>query len=105
MLGEASDVARFGSLHLRPGFITPQTYRHLFTPQSTLDNGTGVGLGWRVSRTANDIQVIHHSGNQEGSRAHLSIYPAKNLSVALLSNLTGRPADIRALADEVANLF
>ena len=88
-LSRAEDLARFGSLHLKPGFFEPQTLGLLFTSQKTLDGKeTGVGLGWRIGQDAKGRKIYHHGGDSLGGRAFLVIYPESGFVIAITANLS-----------------
>lgn len=60
---------------------------------------TGYGLGWQIGGFGDDL-LIHHFGNFAGSRAHVSLLPARGLGVAVMIN---EDAVAGELADLVAN--
>lgn len=101
-LSTAEDLARFGSAHLRPGFLKAETLALMFAPQ-TLRSGqeTGVGIGWRSGKDAKGRRVLHHGGAVEGGRALLMLYPDEQLVVAMIANMTVNfgEADAQRLAD------
>ena len=106
LVGDAGSLARFGALHFAPGFVREDIYRQLFTVQRTAaGEPTGTGLGWRIATDPAGRQLFHHSGSQQGSRAHLSVYPEQRLSVAILSNLGNRPDKIFDLAASISAHF
>lgn len=106
LVGSAPALARFGALHFAPGFVGEAMYRDLFTVQQTgAGEATGTGLGWRIGVDESGRRIFHHSGSQQGSRAHILVYPEQRLSVAILSNLGNRPRDIAALAHVIAPSF
>ncbi len=105
LVGTAEAVARFGSLHVAPGYFSELVYAELFMPQKAKDGTeTGVGFAWRVAKDDAGRTVYHHSGSQQGGRAHIAVYPEQNTAIALLVNMN-YPLDIRALSDEVAEAF
>lgn len=84
----AEDIARFGSAHLRPGFLRQTTLDLLFTSQK-LKSGkeTGVGIGWRTGVDKQGRRILHHGGTIEGGRAMLMMFPESKVVVVMLSNL------------------
>ena len=47
----AGDLLKFGLAHLRPGVMSEDSYRLLFTSQKTSSGQeTGVGFGWRIGK-------------------------------------------------------
>lgn len=109
-LSTAGDLARFGSAHLRDGYLKPETRTLLFTSQSLAGvegvegKETGVGLGWRIGKDGAGRRILHHGGSIEGGRAFLLLYPDQGVAVAILTNLSGaRFAE--AEAQKLAELF
>ncbi|MDH3492502.1 MAG: beta-lactamase family protein [Acidobacteriota bacterium] len=92
LLMTSADLAKFGSAHLKNGFIKPETLRMMFTTQKTSDGSeTGVGITWRIAKGYFDNTIYHHEGSMHGSRSALLIYPEQGFSVAVMTNLTGTP--------------
>jgi serine beta-lactamase-like protein LACTB, mitochondrial len=69
-LSDAEHLVRFGSAHVRPGFLRQTTLNLLFTSQR-LRSGTetGVGIGWRIGTDDHRRRIFHHGGTIEGGRA------------------------------------
>ncbi|HEX5718650.1 MAG TPA: serine hydrolase domain-containing protein [Thermoanaerobaculia bacterium] len=104
-LSTASDLVRFGSAHLRDGFLKPETRSLLFTSQRTAaGEETGVGIGWRIGKDGAGRRFLHHGGAIDGGRAFLLLYPDQKIAVAILANLSGaRYAE--GEAQKLAELF
>jgi CubicO group peptidase (beta-lactamase class C family) len=102
-LSTAVDLARFGSAHVRPGFLKQETLNLLFTSQRTASGTeTGYGLGWFVEKDARGRRRIRHGGGSVGGTAMLILYPDYRIVVAVLANLTNAPLnaeDFQKLAD------
>jgi serine beta-lactamase-like protein LACTB len=88
-LSNAEDLARFGSMHLQPGFLQQRTLELLFTSQRLSGSGkpTGVGIGWRVGNDDRGRRILHHGGTIEGGRSMIMMFPESKLVVVLLANL------------------
>ncbi len=105
LVGDAEAVAAYGALHLAPGFFSDAVFTEIFTRQHTnAGEELGVGLGWRNEKDDKGRTLFHHSGSQQGSRAHLSVYPEEGLSIAILSNMNN-PRDVHGLAGAIAEPF
>ena len=104
-LSTASDLVRFGSAHMRDGFIKPETRSLLFTSQRTTAGvETGVGIGWRIGKDGAGRRFLHHGGAIDGGRAFILLYPDEKIAVAILANLSGaRYAE--GEAQKLAELF
>lgn len=93
-LSTAGDLVRFGSAHLRDGYLKPETRSLLFTSQR-ISSGvaageeTGVGIGWRIGKDGAGRPILHHGGAIDGGRAFLLLYPNEKIAVAILANLSG----------------
>ncbi|HKI05616.1 MAG TPA: serine hydrolase domain-containing protein [Thermoanaerobaculia bacterium] len=104
-LSTASDVARFGAAQLAGDFLKPETRALLFTSQRTAaGEETGVGLGWRIGKSEAGRRFYHHGGAIEGGRAFILLLPEGQVTVVILTNLSGaRFAEQDAL--KLAELF
>ncbi|MGA2243853.1 MAG: serine hydrolase domain-containing protein [Verrucomicrobiota bacterium] len=81
-LSTPEDLVRFGSAHLRPGFLKAESLRFLFTSQKTNEGkATGYGVGWLTNPAA-----WYHGGDSLGGTAVLTLLPAVCMVVALASN-------------------
>lgn len=106
LLSTAEDVTRFGSAHLRAGFLKSETLEMLFTSQRTSDGQpTGVGIGWRSMTDLSGRRFVHHSGSQQGSRSVLLVYRDAGVVIALVTNLTGTPIFIEGTAQALGEEF
>ena len=104
-LSTADDLCRFASALLRPGFLSPETVRLLWTSQRTrAGRVTGYGMGWFVGPDSTGRATAEHGGGSIGGTAILMIYPESKLVVAVLTNLTGA-LSVRTLGSNVARTF
>ena len=89
-LSTSEDLVRFGSAHLKSGFLKEETRKQIFTSQRTNDGiETGVGFGWRINKDKEGRLYYFHPGENVGGRSYLLVYPDKKVVVAMLHNLTG----------------
>ncbi|HLA95429.1 MAG TPA: serine hydrolase domain-containing protein [Pyrinomonadaceae bacterium] len=89
-LSNPEDLTRFGSAHLKPGFLKGSTLREIFTSQKTSDGKeTGTGLGWRTGKDKEGRTFYFHPGENVGGRSYLVVYPDTGVVVAALHNITG----------------
>jgi CubicO group peptidase (beta-lactamase class C family) len=103
-LATTSDLARFGWLVLRPGFLGDPARREMVTAQRLLTGATtGVALGWRVGTDSAGRSYLHHGGTSNGGTAFLLVYPDDGLVVAMASNAFARWSTREAL--QVASIF
>jgi CubicO group peptidase (beta-lactamase class C family) len=86
-LSTAEDLARFGDRLLRGELVRPETVELLWTSMRTSGGtATDYGIGWTVERDSLGRRRVRHSGGSVGGTAHLIIYPADSLVVAVLVN-------------------
>lgn len=103
LLSSARSLAEFGAAHLAGGFLKDETREMIFRPVTeATPRMPPLGLGWRVDRVPALGARFHHAGNVPGCRAQLALYPERDLTVALLSNLGGIPGNIADYADRLA---
>ena len=99
-----TDLVRFGSAHLMPGFLKESTLQLLFAPQRTNSGEeTSYGLGWQLGEDSQGHPTIGHGGGAVGGTSQLLMHPDLGLVVALQVNLTD--AGIGRAAREVAAIF
>ena len=102
----AADLARFGAAHLKPGHFTQASLDTLFTPKDPIEpEQPRLGLGWRVDQDTKGRRRWHHAGSQQGARAGLVVYPDQNLSLAMMTNLTGQPQSVNTPLAALADIF
>ncbi|HEX6123931.1 MAG TPA: serine hydrolase domain-containing protein [Pyrinomonadaceae bacterium] len=105
----AEDLARF-SIALQNGkLLKPATFAQMSVSQKTRDGReTGYGYGWYIGVSeppTADPTAIHHGGVQAGFTAHLVLWPKKNLSVVILTNLEGGGRlGLASLASQMADI-
>jgi serine beta-lactamase-like protein LACTB, mitochondrial len=88
-LSTPTDLVRFGTAMLHPGFLNDATLRVLETSQVTAaGKPTQYGIGWFVSDSTRFIKqrTIRHSGGAVGSTANLLLYPDYDIVVAWAQN-------------------
>ncbi len=106
LLSTADDLARFGAAHFREGFFKERTLNELFTLQKLADGSESrAGLGWRVGVDDNGRRIHHHAGSMAGARTIIVVYQAERLSIAVLTNVSNEPGNIREYAEQVAARF
>lgn len=105
MLATAEGLARLGSLHYAPGFLSEEAFALAMTPQRyAAGKETRTGLAWGTRPDAFGRHAVGHSGSQQGARAILVIYPEQRISIALMSNLGFYPLDIAGLAAAIMDI-
>lgn len=106
ILSTAEDLVRFGSAHLKPGFLKAETLDSLFTSQRTSDGKeTSVGIGWRIGTDTAGRRIVHHAGSIAGGRAVIVVYRDSGVVVALLSNLSDTPQAVERTAMTIGEYF
>ena len=110
LVSTAHDMARWLELQINDGKLDGQqifplgliaaSHRSRVAQDRTFGayHRDGYGLGWQTGRYGDDV-LIHHFGNFSGSRAHVSMMPARQLGVVVMVNedlVTGELADLVA---------
>ena len=108
--GSAHDLVRFAMFHLKrtlPGqraIISQAAIDEMQHPSPetgpTKDwegEGSGYGLGWKISLMADGLRIVHHDGGTRGVSTVLVLAPEENLAVAVLSNTRSQWPDLIAI--------
>lgn len=104
-LATASDLALFGSALLSGKIVDTSYLPLLFTPQKTTSGAEiQYGFGFRIGTDWVGRKVAHHGGESEGARAFFLIYPAQQLTIALLANVFRAPL-FESEAETIAGYF
>lgn len=106
LLATPTDLARFGTAHLKPGVLDAAALKTLFTVHTErTDRSPPLGLGWRIDTDASNRPRWHHAGGQDGARASLVVYPQQQLSIAFASNVTQTPGDVLTPSAKLADIW
>lgn len=88
-IGTSDDLVRFGLAQLNDGRISPETQKMYWTEQHTVaGEPTGYGLGWRITKDANNNLWIGHGGGSVGGTTAFWMMPEKGLVITAISNLS-----------------
>jgi serine beta-lactamase-like protein LACTB, mitochondrial len=100
------DLVRFGSAHLRAGFLTQASLDTLFTPQKTKSGkSTGYGIGWFIARDKHGHPIWSHSGGSVGGTSILMIEPDTRTVMAMTANLTAAQLHDKGHPQELIEAF
>ena len=104
LLTTPEDLVRFGSAHLRPGFLTPESLAEILTP-GRIGNGEvqNRGLNWSIETDDEGRRVISHGGGGVGSNSSLRVYLEEGVVVAIQANLSQSNPGV--LSEPIAELF
>ena len=108
-LSTAEDLTRFGTAHLKPGFLKAATLELLFTAQHTkAGEATPYGIGWFVGTDTLRHRYVYHGGGSIGGTTAFGVDRDSRVVIALVTNLSEAslaPAQqIRAIFDSVASI-
>lgn len=87
-----SDMVKLGSAWLDNNFITPETRKIFWQPQTLADgsiNKQNYALGWRWADYEDENGKVHnanHGGVSRGSQSWLMVVPERNMAVAVMIN-------------------
>lgn len=104
LLTTPEDLVRFGSAHLRPGFLTAESLTEILTP-GRIENGEvqNRGLNWSIETDDAGRRVISHGGGGVGSNSSLRVYLEEGVVVAIQANLSQSNPGV--LSVPIAELF
>ena len=107
-LSTPTDLVRFGSAMLRPGFLKADTIAAFQTP-TRLESGatTTYALGWTVNNIrlgGEPTRMLSHRGSPMGGSVSLLMFPDLGLEIAAAANLTD-VTRVNAFALQVAEAF
>ncbi len=89
LLTTPEDLVRFGSAHLRPGFLRPETLEEILTPvRLPSGEATNRGLNWSLETDDDGRRIISHGGGGVGSNSSLRVYLDEGVVVAIQANLS-----------------
>lgn len=103
----AENIAKWVLALQKGRLISKQSISKMWNP-TKLNNGKYGGfdkfinayaLGWPVSKTENNLCLMAIGGG----RASVNVYPKENLTVIILTNLTGIPA--HKIADDISRIY
>lgn len=91
------DLVRFGIFHLSGSdgaetadasrrVLGRDSLREMQRVQTWIHEGVGYGLGWRVEDDQRGFRHVGHTGGMPGVTAVLSLFPAQDVVVAVVSN-------------------
>ena len=93
------DLARFCAVHLKPGFLSPESFATLHSPVRPVDYGPG----WALSRVNwAKGTILWHSGSMGKNHALAHVVPDEQFATCVLTNIDG--PGVHEACDEV-NLF
>lgn len=90
----AHDLVSFGMFHLKDHLSDQQAIlsdasldeMHRPTARVESDPTAGYGIGWEVYDRRDGYRVVSHSGSMPGVQAFLTLIPAEDLAVVILTN-------------------
>src|SRR5690625_5543934 len=94
----ASDMLKYSLLFLNDGTIngtkilSPESVKQMTTPHIEMDPENNYGYGFGLVKNYFGETLIQHGGGLQSVAAKFGILKDQNLSVIVLSNLTGFPA-------------
>jgi len=100
----SEDLILFGNEIINPKIISKKTITELVTPLTiSVGKNTNYGIGIGVVKLKNNTLRYAHSGGGMGATTFLSMYPEKDLVIAVLTNLSG--VNIRKLMSELEGVL
>lgn len=87
-LSTAADIGRLGQAYLEGQVLTENIRRQFLTAQKVNGRSTYYGLGWEVSRDAQNRPYYGHVGNGVGGYSNFFVYPEQGMVFVILVNCT-----------------
>lgn len=87
----AHDLIRFGMFHLKNHLLdqkvilSDETIDEMQRPTVDVNENTGYGVGWEISKEA-EYTIVSHDGGMGGVATQLVLVPSENLAVVVLCN-------------------
>jgi serine beta-lactamase-like protein LACTB, mitochondrial len=107
-LSTPSDLARFGSAMLKPGFLKAETIATMQAPlQLESGRSTDYALGWKVESVllaGKSARLVGHRGSPMGGVVSLLTFPDLGVVVAAASNIGGSQG-VDRFAQKLAEVF
>ncbi len=106
-ISTAEDLVRFGSAHLKPGYLKAATLELLFTRQrTTSEDTTSYGIGWFVATDTLGHRYVFHGGGSVGGTTAFGVDRDSHMVIAVVTNLSDARLDaareIQMVFDSVA---
>jgi len=92
ILSTAEDLTRFGAAFVRPGLISAESLRLIWSSMAVAQGTVTLGFGWGVRNVDSLPRRLNTSGSNAGLQAGLLVWPDQDLAVGVLSNTWGRGA-------------
>lgn len=104
LLTTPEDLVRFGTGHLRPGYLKQESLNEILTSARFNDGTeTGRGLNWALGVDGDGRRYIGHGGGAVGGTTDMRVYLESGVVIAVQCNLTD--AGYRDLVSRVAARF
>src|SRR5882724_977663 len=101
-ISSADDLARFAAALLADKLVTRKSRDLMWTAQKLVDGSpTRYGLGWFIV-TEHQIQLIAHTGSQQGASTALVLIPDRQAADVVLINMDG--VDAAKLCDNILKI-
>ena len=91
-LSTPTDLVRFGSAHLEPGYLGEEALELCLTPMlDAAGQSTGYGFGWSRREGDGSGPLYGHSGGSVGGTTAFLMQPESGVVAALVTNLSRAP--------------
>jgi len=92
VFSSADDLIRFAMFHLKAhlpdqkAILSDDNTDEMQQPTAEIGNGSGYGIGWRISEDEMGYRSVRHSGGMGGVSTVLVLIPSEKLAVVALAN-------------------
>lgn len=98
------DLMKYAQVYLNHGksgertIVSPESIHRMQQPVYKIGRNTYYGFALKITPDYSGVTLVEHGGGQPGVSSNFGFIPEKNIAVAILTNVSGVPADIVWLA-------
>lgn len=93
------DLMKYAQVYLNHGkfngktIVSPESIHRMQKPVYKIGRNTYYGFALKITPDYSGITLVEHGGSQPGVSSNFGIVPQSNIGVAVLTNVSGAPAD------------
>jgi len=111
VFASAHDLLRFGMFHLKDhlpdqrAVLSDASIDEMARPTAEIPNNGQYGVGWQRFTSAKGGVMVTHSGGMDGVSTRLTLVPAGDAAVVVLSNTAANATVLQVQGELLAELF
>ncbi|MCB0446693.1 MAG: beta-lactamase family protein [Gelidibacter sp.] len=103
-LSTSEDITMFGHEIISPTIVSKEAINEVITSQKLKSgNITGYGIGFSVETSKKGTPKYYHTGGGVGAATILIVYPKEELTITVLTNLSG--AEVQQFGEQLESVF